>query len=55
MQMARYRICQERLSPFINQINDKVDDEIALGLVVGTISDHLPVYLKRMAIKPSTR
>ena len=41
---------RERLSPFISKINDKVDDEIALGLF-GTISDHLPVYLEEKDYK----
>ncbi len=34
----------KRLSPFINKITDKVDDELTLELF-GTVSDHLPVYL----------
>ena len=35
---------QQKLSPFITKINDKVDDGLALQLF-GTVSDHLPVYL----------
>src|SRR5436190_7840003 len=35
---------QAKLSPFINKINYKVDDGLALELF-GTVSDHLPVYL----------
>ena len=35
---------QQKLSPFISKINYKVDDELALELL-GTVSDHLPVYL----------
>jgi uncharacterized protein len=33
-----------KLNPYIRKINDKVDDEIAMGLY-STVSDHLPVYL----------
>lgn len=35
---------QEKLSPFINKINYKVDDGLVLELF-GTINDHLPVFL----------
>jgi hypothetical protein len=38
------RKLQEKLSPYISRINDKVDDGLAMELY-GTISDHLPVYL----------
>ncbi len=36
---------QEKLKPYINKINDKVDDEITLELF-GTINEHLPVFLE---------
>ncbi len=35
---------QEQLNPYIRKINDKVDDEMAMGLY-STVSNHLPVYL----------
>ena len=35
---------QASLSPYINKINYKVDDSLALELF-GTVSDHLPIYL----------
>ena len=35
---------QQKLSPYINKINAKVDDGLALELFE-TVSDHLPVYL----------
>jgi predicted RND superfamily exporter protein len=35
---------KEKLKPYINKVNDKVDDELALELF-GTISEHLPIYL----------
>lgn len=35
---------QEKLSPYISKINDKVDDALAMELF-NTVSQHLPVYL----------
>jgi uncharacterized protein len=35
---------QEKLGPYIRKINDRVDDELAMGLY-STVSNHLPVYL----------
>ncbi len=35
---------QEKLAPYIRNINDKVDDELAMELY-STVSDHLPIYL----------
>ncbi len=35
---------QEKLSPYIRHINDKVDDDLAMGLY-NTVSEHLPIYL----------
>ena len=35
---------QEKLSPYIRHINDKVDDDLAMELY-NTVSDHLPIYL----------
>jgi len=35
---------EQRLSPYINKLNLKIDDELGLELFE-TISDHLPVYL----------
>ena len=36
---------KEKLTPFVNKINAKVDDGLAMELY-GTISDHLPIYLE---------
>lgn len=35
---------QEKLAPYISAINYKVDDSLAMELL-GTITDHLPIYL----------
>ena len=35
---------QEKLSPYVRKINDKVDDDLVKGLF-STVSDHLPIYL----------
>lgn len=35
---------QEKLSPYIRKINDKVDDSLTMELF-STVSDHLPIYL----------
>jgi len=35
---------QQKLTPYIKKINDKVDDGLAMELF-GTVSEHLPIYL----------
>ena len=38
------KAAQEKLSPYISAINYRVDDSLAMELL-GTITDHLPIYL----------
>ncbi|MEQ1554098.1 MAG: 1-acyl-sn-glycerol-3-phosphate acyltransferase [Ferruginibacter sp.] len=40
----------EKIAPFINKINDKVDDDLAMEMY-GTVSNHLPIYLNESDYK----